>query len=145
MLASIGLLIYSIVLLVRSVTQKSRQLRTRALRIAIAPLIYIAGFVLMINWANNKNKERIKEVPGIYSYGVDSTLLTISLTADHQYSFSNSYSSAGGTWKIDSSTFLINFYDATRRPMGQAAWLYSSSGIRMKFLLNGKPTILTKK
>src|SRR4051794_17602872 len=86
-IASIGLIIYAIILLIRSFKNRSKQLRLKALKIIIAPLLYITIAFTVFATTNRRFYSKVlPQIPG--TYRADSGHLAITLRKDRTCTFS---------------------------------------------------------
>jgi hypothetical protein len=144
-IASAGLLLVSIVLLILSFARKSRRLRVRALQFAIVPVIFlVVVFALAISRRRQFYREVYPQVPGTYVYTGDTSRFFILLKADSSYLFRQGRTANSGFWSIDPSSHVIRFYNRDRQEGAHTTWRDSAGMKTLVFTRNGEPIELVK-
>ncbi len=141
-IASIGLLAYSLVLLIVSLVKKSPSLRKKAFKFAILPLIYVVGMLSLFRFVSwNYNRKMMPKISGTYQYSLNDTFrLTYQLRSDNTYMIKSPALTASGTWAIESNTKLITFYDQDKKELTRSLLKLTSIKPSLLFL-NNKDTI----
>jgi hypothetical protein len=140
--ASLCLLLFSLVLLVISLVRKSRRQRKLAFWLMIGPIIYLGGMLTLFRFANRRyNNKMMPILTGTYQYIANDTFrVTYELKGDNTFLIKSPSLRDSGTWTIDPNAYLIHFYHPDKTE-------FTRSGVKMTggdpslIFLNGADTI----
>ena len=110
-LASLGLLLFSIVLLVISFIRKSRRQRILAFRLMIGPIVYLVGMISLFRFSDWRyNRKMVPSVAGTYQYSFNDTFrLTYVLRSDNTFVIKSPTINDSGTWAIEAHLPFANY------------------------------------
>lgn len=141
-LTSLGLLLFSIALLVISLVRKSRRQRILAFRLMIGPIIYLAGMISLFHFSDWRyNRKMMPSIAGMYQYTLNDTFrLTYELRSDNTFVIKSPTITDSGTWAIGANTYLIRFYHPDKIEFTRSLLKMTSAEPSLLFL-NGRDTI----
>jgi hypothetical protein len=146
-IASIGFLIYAIILFLIGVRKSSRPLRIKSLKITILPILYIVGTLSTFAILDSRyNTKMLPELTGTYLYYTsnDSSYMKVALRSDNTFVFENPHQTINGRWTIETNTYLIIFYDKEKHELSRTSWVKTPTKRALLFLDNGKQVELIK-
>ena len=110
-LASLGLLLFSIVLLVISFVRKSRRQRILAFRLMIGPIVYLVGMNSLFRFSDWRyNRKMVPSVARTYQYSFNDTFrLTFVLRSDNTFVIKSPTINDSGTWAIEAHLPFANY------------------------------------
>ena len=145
LIAAVALTIYALVLFIRSVLKKSKELRAKSLRIAAIPLLYIVCMLLYFVYINNHDKSITRQLPGTYLYKLsDSIRFQAVIKPNHVYELSAGGDVLTGHWRLVSNTETVLFYDQTGKEFTHSTLASDSGRICLPFFFNKQQIKLVK-
>jgi len=141
-LISLGLLLFSIVLLVISFVRRSRRQRILAFRLMIGPIVYLVGMISLFRFSDWRyNRKMMPIIAGTYQYSLNNTFrLTYELRSDNTFSIKSPILNDSGTWAIGANTYIIRFYHPDKIEFTRSFLKMTSTEPSLLFL-NGRDTI----
>jgi hypothetical protein len=141
-LTSLGLLLFSIVLLVISFVRKSRRQRILAFRLMIGPIVYLVGMISLFRFSDWRyNRKMMPSIAGKYQYSFNDTFrLIYVLRSDNTFVIKSPTINDSGTWAIGANTYIIRFYHPDKIEFTRSFFKMTSAKPSLLFL-NGKDTI----
>ena len=141
-LISIGLLLFSIVLLIIGLVRKSRRQRILAFRLMIGPIVYLVGMISLFRFSDWRyNRKMMPIIAGTYQYSLNNTFrLTYELRSDNTFSIKSPILNDSGTWAIGANTYIIRFYHPDKIEFTRSFLKMTSTEPSLLFL-NGRDTI----
>jgi hypothetical protein len=141
-IASIGLLLYSLVLLILGLVKKSRALRRRSFLFAIGPLIYVVGMLSLFRYLKwDYNRKMMPTIAGTYQHTFNDTFRVVyQIGSDNTYSIKSPTIDAFRTWAIESNSLLITFFDPDKKVLTRSLLKLTPTKPSLLFL-NKKDTV----
>jgi hypothetical protein len=145
LIACIILTLYALVLFIRSITKKSPELRAKAGKIAILPVLYIIGMSIYFVHLTDHDRQMIRQLPGTYVFHVgDSLQFSATLKPGRLFTFQMGADTMSGHWQLIPYSESIRFFDASGKEFTHSTLATDSGRLCLPFNFNGKQIRLYK-